>query len=63
MLQPVHELSDLQARPIEGKFLNYELVKFTVSPQTEFQIDKIVRARNKTALNGSFSSGEDRRNF
>ena len=30
--QPVYELSDLQARPIEGQFYNYELVKFTVSP-------------------------------
>jgi len=44
--QPVYELSDLQGRPIEGQFYNYELVKVTVSPQTEFQIDKIVRTRN-----------------
>jgi hypothetical protein len=45
MPQPVYELSDLQDRPIEGQFYNYELVKFTVSPESEFQIDKIVRTR------------------
>jgi len=38
--QPVYELSDLQDRPIEGQYYNYELVKVTVSPQTEFQMDK-----------------------
>ena len=48
--QPVYELSDLQARPIEGQFYNYELVKVTVSPQTEFHIDKIVRTRNKSGI-------------
>jgi hypothetical protein len=50
MLHPVYEHSDLQARPIEGKYYNYELVKVTVSHQTEFQIDKIVRTRNKNAI-------------
>ena len=45
--QPVYELSDLQSRPIEGRFYNYELVKVVVSPDTEFQIDKIVRTRKK----------------
>ena len=39
MTQPVYELSDMQDRPIEGQFYNYELVKVTVSPQTKFQID------------------------
>ena len=29
--QPVYELSDLQNRPIEGRFYNYDLVKVTVS--------------------------------
>jgi hypothetical protein len=48
--QPVYELSDLQARPIEGQFYNYELVTFTVSSETEFKIDKIVRTPN---INGS----------
>jgi hypothetical protein len=48
--QPVYELSDLQAQAIEGQFYNYELVKVTVSPQTEFQIDKIVRTRNKSGI-------------
>ena len=43
MPQLVYELSDLQDRPIEGRFYNYELVKVTVSPDTEFQIGKIVR--------------------
>jgi hypothetical protein len=44
--QPVYELSDLQDRHIEGQFYNYELGKVTVLPETEFQIDKIVRTRN-----------------
>jgi len=48
--QPVYELSDLEDRGIEGKFYNYELVKVTVSPETEFQIDKIVRTRNKNGI-------------
>ena len=56
--QPVYELSDLQARPIEGQFYNYELVKVTVSSQTEIHIDKIVRTRNKAVLNNILSSGE-----
>jgi len=29
--QPVYELSDLQNRPIEGQFYNYELVKVTIT--------------------------------
>ena len=48
--QPVYELSDLQARPIEGHFYKYELVKVTVSSQNEFQIDNIVRTRNKGGI-------------
>jgi len=48
--QPVYELSDLQARPNEGQFYNYELVKVVVSSQTEFQIDKILRTRNKDGI-------------
>jgi hypothetical protein len=40
MPQPVYELSDLQARPIEGQFYNYERIEVIVSPETEFQIDK-----------------------
>jgi hypothetical protein len=44
--QPVYQLTDLQGRPIEGLFYNYELVKVTITPDTEFQIDKIVRTRN-----------------
>jgi hypothetical protein len=50
MPQPVYELSNLQARLIEGKVYNYELVSVTVSPQTEVQIDKIVRTRNKSGM-------------
>jgi len=45
--QPVQELSDLQDCPIEDHFYNYDLVNVTVSPQTEFEIDKIVPTRNK----------------
>ena len=48
--QPVYEMSDLQSRPIEGQFYNYELVKVTVSPDTEFQIDKIVRTRKNGGI-------------
>jgi len=32
--QTVYELSDLQDRPIEGQFYNYELVNVVVSPQS-----------------------------
>jgi len=48
--KPVYELSDLQYRPIKEQFHNYELDKVTVSPQTEFQIDKIVRTRNNDGI-------------
>jgi hypothetical protein len=48
--QPVYLLSDLQDRPIDGQFYNYELVKVTLTPDTEFQIDKIVRTRNKNGI-------------
>jgi hypothetical protein len=46
--QPVYELSDLQDCGIEGQFYEYELVKINLSPETDFQIDKIVRTRNKS---------------
>jgi hypothetical protein len=52
--QPVYELTDMQDRPIGGQFYNYELVKVTVSPQTEFEIDKIVRTFNKDAIKQHF---------
>jgi len=48
--QPVYELPDLQMHPIEGEFYNYEFVKVTVSPQTEFEIDKIVRSRKRGSI-------------
>jgi hypothetical protein len=48
--QPVYELTDLQGRLIEGLFYNYELVKVTITPDTEFQIQKIVRTRNKNGI-------------
>jgi len=48
--QPVYEMSELQGRPIEGQFCNYELVKVTVPPQTEFQVDKIIRTRNNDGI-------------
>jgi hypothetical protein len=48
--QPVYELSDLQDRPIEGQFYNYDLVKVTILPESEFQIDKIVRSRNQGGI-------------
>jgi len=52
--QPVYELSDLQDRSIEGQFYSYELCKVTVSPETAFQIDKIVRTRNKNGIKQHF---------
>jgi len=52
--QPVFELSDLQDCPIEGQFYNDEHVKVTVSPQTELEIDKIVRTRNKCGIKQHF---------
>ena len=50
MPQPAYELSDLQDRHVEVQFYNYELVKVTVSPETEFQIDKIVGTRNNDGI-------------
>ena len=52
--QPVYELSDLHNRPIEGQFYNYELVKVVVSPQTEFEIDKILRTRIRNGIKQLF---------
>jgi hypothetical protein len=54
MPQPVYELSDLQDRPIEGQFYNYELVKGAVTPQTELQIDKMVRTCTKGGIKQHF---------
>jgi hypothetical protein len=50
MPQPVYELSDLQGRTFEGQFYNYELITVDVSPQTEFQIDKLVFTRTKGGI-------------
>jgi len=52
--QPVYELSDLQDRSIEGQFYSFELGKVIVSPETAFQIDKIVRTRNKNGIKQHF---------
>ena len=48
--QPVYELTDLQDRPIEGQFYNYEFVKVTVPLETEFEVEKIVRTCNKGVI-------------
>jgi len=45
LTQPVSELIDLQNRPIEGEYYNYELLSVGVKPQTGFEI---VRTRNKS---------------
>ena len=50
MPQPVYKLSDSQDCPIEGQLYNYGLDKVTVSPQTEFQMDKTVRMLNKNGI-------------
>ena len=55
--QPFYELSDLQDRNIEGRFYRYELVKVTVSPETAFQIDKIMRTRNKNGIKQDLVKG------
>jgi len=52
--QPVYELSDLQDRSIDGRFYSFELCKVTVSLKTAFQIDKIVRTRNKNGIKQHF---------
>jgi hypothetical protein len=48
--QLVYELSDLQDRHTEGQFYNCKLGKVNLSPETEFQIDKIVRTCNKGGI-------------
>jgi hypothetical protein len=50
----MYYLKDMQDLPIEGQFYNYEHAKVTVSPQTEFQIDKIERNRNKNGIKEHF---------
>ena len=52
--------SDMLDRPIEGEVYNYELFNVTMSPRTEFQMDKIVRESNKNGFNSILSSGEDK---
>ena len=54
--QIVYELPDSQGRPIEGQFYKYELVRVTVSPQTDFQIR---RTHNENGSKNILSSGED----
>ena len=48
--QPLYEFSDLHDRPIECVVYNYELVRVTISPETQFQIDKLGRTRNKGGI-------------
>jgi hypothetical protein len=48
--QPVYELSDLNVTPIEVQFYKYELVKLSISPDTKFQIDKILRTRKHNGI-------------
>lgn len=48
--EPVYELTDLEDSHIEGQFYKYALVKFNVSLQTQIDIDKIVRNRNKDVI-------------
>ena len=50
VLKPVYEVLDLLSRLIEVQFYNYDLVKVTVTPDTEFEIDKIVRSRKNEAI-------------
>ena len=50
MPQTLYELSDLQNHPIENQCYNYELVKVVVSTETEFEIDKILRTRNRNGI-------------
>ena len=56
--QPVYELTDLNNRPIEEQFYNYELVKVTVSPETEFQIEKFYALVRTRAVNSILSNGK-----
>jgi hypothetical protein len=50
MSNPVYELSGLHARLIDGQFYNYEHVNVTILNEKEFQIDRIVRTRNKGGI-------------
>ena len=52
--QPVYQLTGLKDCPIESQFYNYELVKVTVLPQTEFEIYKIVHTCNKDGIKQNF---------
>jgi beta-lactamase class D len=50
MPQSVYEMLDMQVRPIESQFYNYELVKVTVSPETEFKIYELVLTYNNGGI-------------
>jgi ribosomal 30S subunit maturation factor RimM len=52
----------MQAEPIEGQFYSYELVKVTVSLETDFRLGKIVRTRIKGGIK-IISSEEDTTRF
>ena len=54
MPKPVYELSDLQHRSTERQFYSFDLGKVTLSPETAFQMDKIVRTRNKNGIKQHF---------
>ena len=57
--QPVYELSDLEDRPIQGQFYNYEFVIVVVSPQTQFGIDKIQRTCFRNGIKQHFVKWKD----
>ena len=61
--QPLYEFSDLHDRPIECVVYNYELVRVTISPETQFQIDKLDAHVTRVVLNNILSSGEDTTKF
>ena len=61
--QPLYEFSGLHDRPIEGVVYNYELVRVTISPETQFQIDKLGAHVTRVVLNNILSSGEDKTKF
>lgn len=47
---PACEFADCLYHPIEGQFINCELLKVEVSPLTDFQIDKIVCRRKRSFI-------------
>jgi len=52
--QQVYEITGLEDGPIDGRFYNYEPANVIVSPETDFEIFKIVHTHNNDSIKQHF---------